>query len=479
MDKDFRIGKGGNIRLNGYGEKERSQASMFCLRKPLVKGTLRRNIVLSSVFSISIILLVTLGTYFYIFHVELKQRFELRAMSLASTAAILVDGQAHDRLQTRTDENNSEYRKIQKVLQDTQKANPDITYIYTMRMLGEGEKWEFVVDAKTKSPSHIGDIYDAIGQDAMKQAYAGAIADKRLMTDQWGGASLSGYAPIRNSNGRTVGIVGLHIDADIFYDQERKLAVWALAIFIFSLVLTFYTTSKRIKSFTQPIEQMTSELNLFGAGNYEHRINVRTGDELEILGNAMNAAADMMADYHQMSERDLQNTRMQREKIFQVYRDVICAVTQGKFNLLSYEESELFKAQGVLQEEVIIAAVTDVNTARESIAAYLKKRGCSQQHLAHIVLSVSEVATNVIKHAGYGIMQIRTRDQGVRVIAADQGPGMDFDKLPNMIFLQGFSTKVSMGYGFSIIYKFADKIYLSTSEHGTYLAMDFLNFMDL
>jgi len=50
---------------------------------------------------------------------------------------------------------------------------------------------------------------------------------------------------------------------------------------------------------------------------------------------------------------------------------------------------------------------------------------------------------------------------------------MDFNKLPHMIFLKGFSTKISLGIGFSIIYKFADKIYLSTSKHGTLIAMDF------
>lgn len=452
---------------------------MFSLGKPLVNGTLRRKMMLSSVFSLTIILLVTLGTYFYVFYFELKNRYELRVTSLASTAAILIDGQAHDRLRTRADENCAEYREIQKVLQDIQKVNPDITDIYTMRMLGEGEKWEFIVDAKTKAPFHIGDVYDATGQDAIKQAYAYAdgIADKRLMIGQWG-AGLCGYAPIKNSNGQTVGIVGLHIAVENIFHQERKLALWALAIFVFSLGLTFYTTSKRVKSFTQPLEQMTAGVNRIRMGNYEHRIYIKTGDEFEILGDTLNAANDMMTNYQQMIERDLQNTRMQREKIFHVYRDVIYAVTQGKFNLLNEEEFELLKREGVFQEEVIIAAVTDVNAARELIAAYLEKRGCSQQHLAHIVLSISETVTNVIKHAGYGIMQIRALDHGVRVSVADQGPGMDFDKLPNMIFLQGFSTKVSMGYGFSIIYRFADKIYLSTSERGTSLAMDFLNLMD-
>lgn len=324
---------------------------MFSLEKPLVKGTLRRKMMLNSVFSITLILLVTIGTYFCIFFFELKERYELRITSLASTAAIQIDGQAHDRLRTRADENNVEYLEIQKILQDIQKVNPDITDIYTMRRLGEGEKWEFVVDAKTKAPSHIGDGYEATGQDAIIQAYTGAIAEVRLISGQWG-AGLWGYAPIKNSNGQTVGLVGLHIYSDNIFQQERKLALWALATFVFSLGLTFYTTGKRIKRFTKPIEVMTAGVNIFRAGNYEHRSSIKTGDEFEILGDTLNAAADMLMNYRRMIEQDLQNTRMQREKIFHVYHDVICAVTQGKFNLRNYEELELLKCEGVLQEVV-------------------------------------------------------------------------------------------------------------------------------
>ncbi|HBV86734.1 MAG TPA: hypothetical protein DEF42_08825 [Desulfosporosinus sp.] len=450
---------------------------MFSLGKPLVKETLRRKMMLSSFFSLTLILVLTYCTYFYIFYIALQERLELRATSLASTAAILIDGEAHDRLRTRTDENSVEYREIQKVLQDITKVNPDITYIYTMRKLGEGEKWEFVVDTKTNISSHIGDVYDATDMDDMRQAYVGPIAEERLLIAHWG-EGLCGYAPIKNNNSQTVGIVGLHISAENIFHQERKLVLWALAIFVFSLGLTFYTTSKRIKSFTQPLERMTAEVKRFTKGNYEQRINIKTGDEFEILEDTLRAAFDIMTNYQQMTERDLQNTRMQKEKIFHVYRDVIYAVTQGKLNLLNEEELELLKREGVFQEEIIVAAVTDVNAARELIAAYLEKRGCSQQHLAHIVLCVSEMVTNVIKHAGNGIMQILTLNHGVRVSVVDKGPGMDFDQLPNMIFLQGFSTKVSMGFGFSIIYRFADKIFLSTSERGTYLAMDFLNLMD-
>lgn len=91
-----------------------------------------------------------------------------------------------------------------------------------------------------------------------------------------------------------------------------------------------------------------------------------------------------------------------------------------------------------------------------------------------MILCVSEAATNIIKHAGEGTIQSRTDKNTVRVIFSDNGPGMDYDKLPDMIFVNGFSTQDSLGYGFSIINKFADKINLATSKNGTVLALDFI-----
>jgi hypothetical protein len=42
-------------------------------------------------------------------------------------------------------------------------------------------------------------------------------------------------------------------------------------------------------------------------------------------------------------------------------------------------------------------------------------------------------------------------NNSTRFIFKDHGPGMDFDKLPSMLFYKGFSTQISLGCGFSLI----------------------------
>lgn len=172
-------------------------------------------------------------------------------------------------------------------------------------------------------------------------------------------------------------------------------------------------------------------------------------------------------------EVDLKNQLIQKEKIFGVYRDVIYAVTQGKFKLLNHDESNQIGNEGTLVSHLMLHEPEDVSKGRQLVTEMVKDYNFPRQHVMHISLCVSETATNVIKHAGEGTLQIRRMPGKVRLVIKDGGPGMDFDKLPSMIFLKGYSTKISMGYGFSIVYKFADKIFMDTSKRGTFLALDF------
>lgn len=175
----------------------------------------------------------------------------------------------------------------------------------------------------------------------------------------------------------------------------------------------------------------------------------------------------------QRLEKDLAQHREQKEKMFSVYRDVIYAVTQGKFNLLRHSEALQVSNEGMMLRDLELCQPEDVSEGRQMVTEIIRSYNFPKIDTMHIALCVSETATNVIKHAGEGFMQIRKMPGKVRVIIKDVGPGMDFDKLPNMLFLEGFSTKMSLGYGFSIIFKFADKIFLDTSEKGTFLALDF------
>lgn len=166
-------------------------------------------------------------------------------------------------------------------------------------------------------------------------------------------------------------------------------------------------------------------------------------------------------------------SQLHSEEAFNSCKNFLLSFSQGKFNLITYEECLSIAQEGILCCSTELKKPEDVDTARQLIVGFLNENSSIKRNVMHLMLCISEASTNVIKYAGEGSLQIRKLDGKVRIIVTDRGKGLDFDILPNIITSKGFSTKNSLGYGFTIMNKFADKIYLFTSKTGTFLAQDF------
>ena len=172
-------------------------------------------------------------------------------------------------------------------------------------------------------------------------------------------------------------------------------------------------------------------------------------------------------------QQDLEENKEQSEKLFKAYKDVIFAATQGKINLLNYRDSISIASEGILCMNFLLEQPEHVTLARQRIIDMLTQKKNLLHRLDKIELCVSEAATNVIKHAKHGEIQVRALGDMIRIIVWDRGPGMDYDRLPYMLLLKGYSTKNSLGLGFSLISKYADRVQLSTSKFGTFLFIEF------
>jgi len=426
--------------------------------------------------TISFLLTINLLIYYFLFQYYMKENIKHQLRDTAIGISSIINADELIQLRTKIDESSEEYLKIKDILKKFKVADQNIREIYTMRKTDEKDIWEFIVDAEDKDSkelSHIGDLYDVSNNIEIKKFYYGTIADDDLVNDEWG-TTISGYAPIKDNKGHVVGIVGVDIGTKTFAIYKFNMLYATLIILFVSLLATIFIIKKIVGYYTTPINQIIYAINKVKEGNLNYRVSIKTNDEFEDIGEALNSTADILINYQKMLEKSLKVEREQKESIFKVYKDVIYSVTQGKFNLINNEVMFEIVNEGVSYNEMEIESSEKVAEARYMMNSYLVKDNYTVQSKSHIALCVSEAATNVIKHANSGAMQIRQLKDYVRVLFKDKGQGMDFDKLPKMIFLNGFSTKLSMGYGFAIIYKFADKVYLSTSENGTIVVMDFL-----
>jgi hypothetical protein len=130
---------------------------------------------------------------------------------------------------------------------------PDLRYVWIMRRSPVGgTTLEFVADGipdgtsenqaspSLEVPARLGERFDASPYPDLMLGFEGPAADRDYsVTDQWG-VALSGYAPIRDSQGNAVAVLGVDMSetdlADRFEEVDRALLITVLFAGALSLI---------------------------------------------------------------------------------------------------------------------------------------------------------------------------------------------------------------------------------------------------
>ena len=100
--------------------------------------------------------------------------------------------------------------------------------------------------------------------------------------------------------------------------------------------------------------------------------------------------------------------------------------------------------------QVFVSGVSDVDWARLCAYELAVKEGFGETRATALATAVSEIARNIVVHAGRGKISFVPitdgRRRGIAVIAHDEGPGIpDIEQA----LQDGYSTKGSLGLGLS------------------------------
>lgn len=215
---------------------------------------------------------------------------KIRVEELAIAASLLVDGDKHSLLKVEDDQNSDTYEEIRNTLGNFQnKAN--VAYIYTLREIDENTT-EFIVDAAEEDPTELGYEYDYL--PAMKFAFSGKSAsDDELYSDEWG-TFLSGYAPVFDSRGKVDSIVGVDIDALYIINEKSEIKNEILFNLFISILITIILALFLARSIVKPIKFLVRRFESLSesGGDLTNKINIKTEDELQDLGDALNKFID-------------------------------------------------------------------------------------------------------------------------------------------------------------------------------------------
>jgi PAS domain S-box-containing protein len=199
----------------------------------------------------------------------LRDEIRHRLMTIATAATMLIDPEEHEKIAQAKDPNDPLYRKtVAKLRTLAQQTLPEVQTkglklareaIYTL-VPSTGTTWHFVLDTmlpydrdgdgkldSDELPAQIGEAYDVSDFPEMRRCFLEGrpTADTDLTVDKWG-VWLSGYAPLKDKNGRVVAVVGVDMNAETLAAMEGdllKLAVVTFAIIVLTilfLVLLLY-----------------------------------------------------------------------------------------------------------------------------------------------------------------------------------------------------------------------------------------------
>lgn len=218
---------------------------------------------------------------------------------IAQTAALMVDSDLIGQVPlNHAGINSAPYKIIVEKLKKIREVNPPIKYIYTMTKTDQAGRWQFVVDpdivskdlGKKDVTSYPGDLYNAGRFPEMLKAFAGPSSDKKLYIDEWG-VTLSGYAPIRDNQGKAVAMLGVDILADDVYNIQKEVRRRALLVLILSIVLSIGLGMLISGRVTNPIKKLVEGTSHLADGNLEYRVEVKGNDELSDLARSFNNMA--------------------------------------------------------------------------------------------------------------------------------------------------------------------------------------------
>ncbi len=110
------------------------------------------------------------------------------------------------------------------------------------------------------------------------------------------------YSNLTNNNWTMVTLITANDDLIMGnYNNLNNQILMAFMIFFvlisIVIVLTVIISSKYSKYFTKPILALKSGVSEIGAGNLDHALDIKTGDEIEELGDAFNAMAQNLEKY--------------------------------------------------------------------------------------------------------------------------------------------------------------------------------------
>ncbi|HOM83345.1 MAG TPA: adenylate/guanylate cyclase domain-containing protein [Armatimonadota bacterium] len=243
----------------------------------------------------------------------LMKEFGGQLKSVAAGVATEIDGDVFAALKGEGHQASPAYYEIKALLRRHVEANThvQVKFAYTMAPTDDPHVWQYVVDATGESSPEFsprGSIESFVTDDVVLDAARLGIpvADEEIRTyPQWG-PLLAAAAPIRNSAGDVVGVVGIDAPPSSVVALRRTLRFAAIACLALAAGVALAASALVAWQVTKPLDALITATHAVGAGNLRYRVEVTSRDELGQLAEAFNEMTEGLRQrelYKQQFER--------------------------------------------------------------------------------------------------------------------------------------------------------------------------------
>jgi signal transduction histidine kinase/HAMP domain-containing protein len=189
---------------------------------------------------------------------------------------------------------------------------------------------------------------------------------------------LSTYAPVQDLGWAVV----VEEPVELALAGLKRLQRFAFLLLVVGLLLSAATMVWVSQKITKPIQELREGVATIGAGNLEHRANIKTGDEIEELANEFNKMTNaLQTSYSTLEEKVAQRTK-EISALYEVttavnqslaLQDILEAVIAKIAEIFAFQSTRIFLFNDGM-EELELRASFEVG-AEHSIAARTFKRG--------------------------------------------------------------------------------------------------------
>ena len=163
----------------------------------------------------------------------------------------------------------------------------------------------------------------------------------------------------------------------------------------------------------------------------------------------------------------VQNAEEQKRQFF---RNTIAGITGGQADRSRPGGDRAAPAAALCA--FTITTPRDAARAREEVRRAALALGITEEQADDLEVAAGEALTNAIKHAQGGEVTLHADGDKILVRVTDHGPGIADLMLPRAVLERGYSTKPSLGMGYTLMLHLTDRIHLCTGPGGTIVILE-------